>query len=269
MSYGMAGKAVIVTGAANGIGLAVARRFVRAGASVMMADIDERKLGEEVAAIADEGFDGRAHAFHGDLRERLSMANLMAATIDAYEAIDVLVNACRIVGSCDPIGTEEDGFEDVLKLNVVTAFRISQLAARRMIARAEEDEQARGGAIINITSTFGRRTLPGLLSYSVSCAALDQLTRTLAVALAPEGIRVNAVAAGGMTGRAIAEALGEIEDLPEAMARVTPLGTLGEPADAAEAALFLASPAARFVTGQIFTVDGGRLLLDPLGSVSG
>jgi 7-alpha-hydroxysteroid dehydrogenase len=133
-----------------------------------------------------------------------------------------------------------------------------------MIALAEETPEPADRAIDNLSAVQAVRALPELLAYSVGCAALDQVTRVLAVALAPHGIRVNAVAAGGVTGRALTAALTEIEDLPEAMQEVVPLGRLGEASDVAEAALFLASPAAGFITGQVLAVDGGQLQLDTL-----
>jgi 7-alpha-hydroxysteroid dehydrogenase len=264
MAWGMDGRSVVVTGAANGVGLAIARRFAQAGASVMMADRDEAKLEAECAAIASEGFEGRAQIFSGDLRERLTMQNLMAATFDAFERLEVLVNASRLLVSADPLSHEQDRFEDVLAQNVTATFRLCQIAAKRMIAHAEEGGEA--GAIVNLTSSDAERSRPELLAYSVSAAALDQLTRALAAALAGRKIRVNAVAVGGMLGHSLSEALKGIEDLPEALEEVIPLGRLGETSEAADAVLFLASPAASFITGQILAVDGGRRLFDPLDS---
>ena len=133
----LSGKAVIVTGAARGIGLAIARRFVRAGALVTMADIDEHLLEHEVEALAGEGDDGRALAFAGDLREKLSMTNLVAATIDAYDRIDVLVNAGRLLVASDPLDPEADRLEASLRQNVTANLRLSQIVARRMIELAE------------------------------------------------------------------------------------------------------------------------------------
>jgi 7-alpha-hydroxysteroid dehydrogenase len=157
-------------------------------------------------------------------------------------------------------------FEQVMETNLKSTFVLSQGAARKMIQLAKERDERCKGSIVNISSVAATRTLPQLLPYSVSCAALDQLTRSMAVALAPKGIRVNGVALGGVMTRSIRDALKELDDFRAQMTAVTPLGRIGEPAEAAELALYLASDAASFVTGQVVTMDGGRSLLDPLAT---
>lgn len=264
MGNELSGRSAIVTGAGHGAGLAIARRLVRAGASVMMADADEARLGAEVAALAGGGHDGRAAAFFGDLREKLGMTNLMAATMEAHDGIDILVNANHLVATSDPLSPETDQFEAMLARNVTATLRLSQIAARRMIALAEEDEAGAPAdrAILNVSSIFARQAPPMLFAYAVSCAAIEQMSRSLALALAPHRVRVNALAVGkvgvrgaGAGAEAAEAALGG--DVP-------PLGRAGEPRDAAEAALFLVSPAAAFVTGQTLAVDGGRMLSAPI-----
>lgn len=265
MVRGLSGKSVIVTGAASGIGRAIARRFIEAGASVMLADIDEAKLDAELELLAADDLDGRAQGFTADLREKLSMTNLMAATLDAFDNVHVLVNASRLLAACDPMRAENDQLDAMLAQNVTSPLRLSQIVARRMIEIAEtEGPTPSDRAIVNITSIQTHRARPELLGYSVSCAALDQLTRALAVTLARHRIRVNAIAVGGVVSTAMTEAFGDAEGLREALTHVIPLGRLGNPAETAEAAYFLASPEASFITGQILAVDGGRLLRDPL-----
>jgi 7-alpha-hydroxysteroid dehydrogenase len=265
MANEFSGRSVIVTGAANGVGLASARKFVEAGASVIMADFDEEKLDREVESLNAEGLDGRATAFVGDLREKLSMTNLMAETLDTNDSIHVLVNTARLLVTGDPLDPASTVIEDVLQQNVVTTLRLSQIVAKRMIqaAQAEGDEPV-DRAIINLSSILGRRSLSKFLAFSIGSAALDQITRALAVPLSPYGIRVNAVAVGGVYGNSIERSLPDVEDLPETIREVVPLGRLGEFSEVADSILFLASPLSRFTTGQILTVDGGRLLVDPL-----
>jgi len=265
MTGSISGKTVIVTGAANGAGLAIARRFIEEGANVLLADMDEDKLELEVAQLSAQS--GKAEAFAGDLREKLTVNNLLAATLDAFGSVDILVNASRQVMAGDPLG-DEDCFEQMMHQNVTVNMRLCQAVAKRMIQQAGKGPHENTGSIVNLSSIAARCTQTNLTSFSVASAALDQLTRSLAVAFGPHGIRVNAVALGSVMSGSLQNALVKDENLREQVIKATPLGRIGEASEAAEAALFLASPCAGFITGQILAVDGGRSLLDRLDQLS-
>lgn len=261
MSLSISGKTAIITGAANGIGLAIGRHFLDKGANVMFADMDEEGLRDELADLARG--EGPARIFAGDLRQKLTVTNLLSATIDAYERIDILVNASRQVALSDPLSPEDDAVEAMLAQNLMTSLRVSQIVARRMIALAEKAGQPRAqGAIVNLSSIAARHTRPELLGYSVACAAVDQMTRSLAVALAPRGIRVNAVAIGSVMSASLQATLKEHPDWRARIAEATPMGRIAPPSDLVETVQYLASDAAAFVTGQVIAVDGGRSLFD-------
>lgn len=265
MSSSIEGKTAIVTGAANGVGLAIARHFVEQGANVMFADRDEASLSTEVgdAQVEDKA---RLRYFAGDLTERLTVANLLSATIDAYDRVDILVNASRQIMATDPLDPEDESVSILLEQNLMTAFRLSQAVAKRMIYQAAEDGRDEGtiGTIVNISSIAGRRTQPELLAYSVCAAALDQTTRSLAVSLARERIRVNGVGIGSVMSANLQSRLGETEGLRQAIVDATPMGRIAAPSELAETVQFLVSGASGFMTGQILTVDGGRTLIDPV-----
>lgn len=263
MSFSIEGKTAIVTGGANGIGLAIGRHFVSMGANVMFADMDEARLAHELGDTVEEG---SVRYFAGDLRERLTQANLLSATIDSFDSIDILVNGSRQVMPTDPLSPEDDSLEKLLDQNLLTSFRLSQMAARRMIRQGEEKEEGQIGAIVNLSSIAARRTHPDLLGYSVATAALDQMTRSLAVALAPHRIRVNAVAFGSVMSASLKDTLRDHSDYRNDIEEHTPLARIAAPDELAEAVQFLASEGAGFVTGQIMTVDGGRTLLDPVAA---
>ncbi|WP_108484439.1 SDR family NAD(P)-dependent oxidoreductase [Oceaniglobus ichthyenteri] len=262
MSFSIAGKTAVVTGAANGIGLAIARHFVDNGANVMFADMDEDRLSDECGG-AQEDTDNIRY-FCGDLREKLTIANLLSATIDAFDRVDILVNASRQMMATDPLNPDDDSMEMLLEQNLMTSLRLSQLFATRMIKQAkdEDNEDRTAGSIINLSSIAARRTTPNLLAYSVSSAALDQATRSLAVALASERIRVNAVAFGSVMSASLKSSIKQDTDMRAEIIDNTPLSRIASPSEVAEAVQFLASDGSRFMTGQILTIDGGRTLID-------
>ena len=146
---------------------------------------------------------------------------------------------------------------------MLATLRLSQIAARRMTELGADEASPADRAILNISSVLGRRSAPELLAFSVSCAALEQLTRVLALALAPQAIRVNALAIGGVPGAELAAALPRV-DLPDMLAAAHPARPARRPAGMRGGRTVPDSPAASFVTGQILGVDGGRTLVDPL-----
>lgn len=261
MSFSIAGKTAVVTGAANGVGLSIARHFVDAGANVMFADRDEERLKNELPE--NEDTQGTAAFYAGDLREKLTIANLLSATLDRFDRVDILVNASRQMVAADPLNADDDAVEMLMEQNLMTSLRVTQLFARRMIKQADDaDPDAPAGSIINLSSIAARRTQPNLLAYSVSSAALDQMTRSMAVALAPHRIRVNGIALGSVMSASLKGALQEHEDMRGEIIDSTPLSRIASPTELADAAQFLASEASSFITGEVLTVDGGRSLLD-------
>lgn len=263
MSFAITGKTAIVTGAANGIGLAIGRLFLEKGANVMFADVDEKRLKDELGQ--SNGADNVRY-FAGDLREKLTIANLLSATIDAFDQVDILVNGARQVAPSDPLDPDDDSVIKLLNQNLMPSLRLSQLVAKRMIKQSDPDSERPAGSIINLSSIAARRTHPDLMAYSVASAALDQMTRSLAVALAPSRIRVNAVAFGSVMSASLKSTLKDNREYRRDIEDHTPLSRIAAPTELAEAVQFLASDAAGFMTGQILTLDGGRTLLDPVAA---
>lgn len=267
MSFSVSGKTAIVTGAANGLGLAIARHLVDKGANVMFADLDEAKLEAELGEEARA--EGQIRMFAGDLCQKLTINNLLSATFDAFDRVDILVNASRRLVPSDALNPDEDGVETMWRQNVLTSLRLSQMTAKRMIQCAEKAGLEPGeakGSIINISSLAAQRVQPMLMGYAMASAAIDQMTRNLAVVLAGQGIRVNAIAIASVMTASLQNALREAPDYRDRIESGTPLGRIAGPDELAETVQYLASDASRFLTGQVITVDGGRGLLDAVAA---
>ncbi|PVH30536.1 SDR family NAD(P)-dependent oxidoreductase [Pararhodobacter oceanensis] len=262
MSFSISGKTAIITGAAAGIGHAIARHFLDQGANVVFADQSEKRL---KARCDDLENHDNALFFVGDLSEKLNVANLLSATIDAFDRVDILVNAARLFSTTDPLDPTDNSVEQSLNQNLHVALRLSQAVARRMITQAEtkeEDDASEAGTIVNLSSLAANRTQPELLAFSISNAALEQMTRSLAVSLAQNNIRVNAIAVGSVMSGSLRDVIADNPDYRDTIKAGTPMQRIGTAKEVAEAAQFLASSASSFVTGQIIGLDGGRSVLD-------
>lgn len=239
-------KVAIVTGAGRGIGAACAVAFAEAGADVVVGARSADQLDETVAAVEGQG--RRAVAVAGDLSTREAMDALVASAADEFGGVDIVVNN---VGGAMPgafLDTSERAFDAALRFNVTTAFNLTQLAVPSMLERG-------GGSVVNIASTVGRFAIRGMAAYGTAKAALIHLTRELAQDLAPK-VRVNAVLPGAIATSALA-IVTDSPELTDGMVAGTPLKRIGEPWEIAAAALYLASPASAYVTGEALAVSGG------------
>lgn len=249
------GKVAIVTGAARGIGYAIAKRFLMDGASVVLSDIDNTAT---LQAVKDLEQFGDVRVMAADVGDKLDIHNLLTFTVTNLGEIDILVNNAGIVHKADFLDLKEEDFDRVMRVNLKGAFLCGQAVARRMVARVEAGGEA--GTIINMSSVNAIFGLPDQLAYSVSKGGLSQLTRTMAVALAKWGIRVNAIGPGSIQTDMLSAVNTDAEARKTILSR-TPLGRIGEPTEIASIASFLASPDASYITGQTIYADGGRLPL--------
>ncbi len=244
----LSGQVTLVTGAGRGLGGTIARRFAAAGARV---GVHYRRSREGAERVVREirGAGGEARAVAGDLTLDGEAKRVVEETVEAFGRLDVLVNNAGAYPLVGLLEISAAHWDEVLAANLKSALLCLQAAARRMTASG-------GGAIVNVTSIQAFRPALQLAHYSAAKAGLEMLTRSAAVELGPAGIRVNAVAPGVTWREGIESAW------PEGVARyrtAAPLGRIGQPEEVADACLFLASPAARFITGVSLAVDGGVL----------
>ena len=245
------GKVAIVTGGAMGIGQGIALRLAQAGASVMIADVNDEAGNQAVEKTSSTGADVRFAL--ADVSSVPDAYAAVEAAIEAFGRLDILVNAAGIYPFAKVLKITEEAWDRVFDINTRGAFFFSKAAAERMI------NEGPGGKIINIVSVGALSPTGGLAHYDSSKSALVMITKAMALELGGKGISVNAVAPGAIMTPGANERLGS--DRAESLASNLPLKRLGEPDDIAKVVLFLASSAADYMTGSVVVVDGGRLLV--------
>jgi NAD(P)-dependent dehydrogenase (short-subunit alcohol dehydrogenase family) len=245
----LSGRVALVTGASGGIGSAIARRFAKAGAAVVV----HYHLGEDEARVVAEtieGEGGRSLAIAADLRDPAAVERLFADCGESLDEVDLLVNNAGTYPVDALLDTTSSQWKEVIDANLTSVHLSTQAAARRWISRRT------GGAVVNVASIEGLRPAPSHSHYTAAKSAVLAYTRSAALELGPHGIRVNAVSPGLIWREGIEAAW---PDGVEAFRSRAPLGRLGRPEDVADACLFLASSAASFITGANLVVDGGVL----------
>ena len=242
-------KAVFVTGAARGLGKAIAERFIRDGARVAAFDNHGENL---TASVAAWNAGDRVLSFVGDVRERDTIKRAVDATVQRWGRIDILANVAGVAREDEFLKMEPGTWQEIIDINLTGMFNVGQIVSRQMVRQGGE------GVIINMASKNGVSAEIKYAHYNASKAGIILLTKSMAVELAEYSIRVNAVAPGYILSPLCREI-----DSPEWMEfykqRFIPLNRLGDPEEVAGVFAFLASDDARFITGQTLVVDGGQL----------
>jgi NAD(P)-dependent dehydrogenase (short-subunit alcohol dehydrogenase family) len=253
ISYGLAGKVCLITGGAQGIGEACARLFLEEGARVVLVDIHKEKGESLQFQLQAQGHE--VLFVTSDIGNKVEVDSLISHVLESYGRIDVLISNAGIFKAAPFLEVTEADFDEVLRVNLKGAFLIGQAVARVMKTHG-------GGAIVHMSSVNGVLAIPEIASYNVSKGGLNQLTRAMALALADDGIRVNAVAPGTIATELANKAVLTSEEARQKILGRTPMKRLGNPAEVAHVVAFLASDAASYITGEVITVDGGRMVLN-------
>ncbi|PLX35568.1 MAG: dehydrogenase [Hyphomicrobiales bacterium] len=254
---GLQGKVAVITGGAQGIGLACAQRMAADGAKVIVADRNEKAGVQAESDLIDAGFEARF--VHCDVSERLEVCNMIKTAVETFGSVDILINNAEVVHAADFLDLEEEDFDRVLRINLKGSFLTGKMAAKQMVRQIEAGGEP--GVIINMSSVNAVFALTNQVPYTVSKGGLNQLTKVMSLSLAPYGIRVNGIGPGSIATRMLDSVDNDAEAERQMLSR-TPLGRIGKPEEIAGIAAFLVSDDASYVTGQTIYADGGRLGLN-------
>lgn len=246
-------KVVLVTGAAQGLGLACAERFLADGAKVLLVDIQADKVRAQAERLGDQ-----ATWYAADLSQVDStMAKaIVDKAVEQFGSLDVVVNNAGIIHTADFVDFPEDAFDRVQRVNLKAPFLIGQAAARVMIDKGVQ------GSIINMSSINAELAIPNSVAYAVSKGGIKQLTAVMAVGLIRHGIRVNALGPGTIATDLVLNSVMSNAAQRNTVLSRTPIGRCGEASEVASVASFLASEDASYIVGQTIYPDGGRLILN-------
>ena len=250
----LVGRTAIVSGAARGIGAACARAFAEHGANVVLGDVLEDACAETARSIAaDTG--AATLAVRSDVTDPEDCAALLAACTDRFGGCDILLNNAGIIVAGSILDASVEDFDRVLAVNLRGSFLLGRLVARHMVERGTK------GCIINMSSTNAVVTIPEQLAYAASKGGVAQMTKAMAMALAPHDIRVNAIGPGTILTDMLKVVIADDEARRTILSR-TPMGRIGDASEVAGVAVFLASDYASYITGDTIYPDGGRLSLN-------
>ncbi len=249
--FSLAGKLALITGGGSGIGFAIARCLVAAGATVVITGRREQPLREAVATLAEGRTPGSAHYAVNDVTDRPLLDGLVADIENTYGPIDILVNNAGINMKKPALEVTDDDFDRIVHTNLNSVFSLTRACARRMVDRGS-------GSIIMISSMAAYYGIDRVVAYAASKAAVEGMVKVMASEFSGHGVRVNALAPGFIETAMSKTAMGGDPDRFARAMRRTPMGKFGQPEDIGWAAVFLASDAARYITGVSLPVDGGN-----------
>ena len=246
MSSDNQNKIAIVTGGGSGIGLAIATKFVEEKFTTIIVGRDQQKLD-----AAQQKLGALCIPISCDLTDLTALPKLVEDIIKKYGKIDVLVNNAGINMKKEFTEVSDEDFQRILMTNVTAVFALSREVVKQMLQKGS-------GSIINISSMASQYGIPKVIAYTASKAAIEGMTKAMAVELSPKGIRVNCIAPGFIATDMSAKALNNDPERKQKVMSRTPMGYMGDPSDIANAALYLADGQAKYVTGVVLPVDGGN-----------